>query len=52
VPCCSGHHAEQHRIGVRTFEARYKLDLGAIAAALAARSPDTAMKEAMMDVRG
>lgn len=26
-PCCSGHHQEQHRIGERSFAAKYALDL-------------------------
>jgi hypothetical protein len=29
VPLCDGHHTEQHRIGIRTFAARYGLDLRA-----------------------
>lgn len=26
LPMCDGHHAEQHRIGWRPFERKYKLD--------------------------
>lgn len=52
VPMCGGigpdsHHAEYHLRGHKSFEAKYRLDLLALAAAFAARSTDTAMKEAM-----
>lgn len=42
VPLCAGldgHHAEQHRTGIKTFEARYGLNLREIAASLWAVSP-------------
>jgi hypothetical protein len=39
VPLCLGHHEEGHRIGWRSFEARYGLDLGALAKLLAVLSP-------------
>ena len=39
VSLCSTHHAEQHRIGEKQFELRYRLDLRALAAAFAMRSP-------------
>jgi hypothetical protein len=42
VPACggpSGHHAEQHRIGHKAFDAKYGLDSRAIAEQLAATSP-------------
>jgi hypothetical protein len=33
-PCCHYHHIEvQHRIGIKSFQARYNLDLAAICAA-------------------
>lgn len=48
-PGCSEHHAESHRIGEASFQAKYKLDLRAICLALARHSPDTAMKEAMRE---
>lgn len=31
VPLCSWHHREQHRIGVRSFEAAHGVDLEAVA---------------------
>lgn len=31
VPLCAGHHAEQHHIGIRSFEKRYRVNLKAIA---------------------
>ena len=39
VPMCSGHHAEQHRIGEKSFAAKYGVDLEAIAARLWKLSP-------------
>lgn len=38
-PCCDAHHREQHRIGEISFEAKYALDLKAIASMLAIMSP-------------
>lgn len=37
VPLCAAHHREQHDHGIKTFAARYGLDLRAIADALARR---------------
>lgn len=37
VPLCSKHHAEQHRIGIKSFEAKYGVNLVAIASSLAAQ---------------
>jgi len=34
-----GHHAEQHRIGEASFEAKYKIDMKALAEAFAKASP-------------
>lgn len=31
VPLCAGHHAEGHRIGWKTFEAKHHIDLAALA---------------------
>ena len=31
-PACSRHHAEQHAIGIRTFQAKYSVDLHLTAA--------------------
>lgn len=39
IPLCNYHHAERHRIGWRTFDARHRLDALALAKELAARSP-------------
>lgn len=33
-PACDAHHAEQHRVGIKTFQSRHSLDLKAIAAEL------------------
>lgn len=34
LPLCTNHHAEQHRIGEKSFEAKYKIDMKAIASKL------------------
>lgn len=39
VPMCRGHHQEQHRIGVYTFEQRYDLDLTIMATAYSCTAP-------------
>ena len=39
VPLCGSHHSELHTGGARTFEARYGVDLRAMAARLATLSP-------------
>ena len=39
VPLCAKHHYDLHTIGCRTFEARHRLDLRALAEELAAKSP-------------
>lgn len=39
IPLCQGHHAEQHRIGERSFEAKYKIQMKEIAGALWLSSP-------------
>lgn len=31
VPCCSYHHAQQHRVGIRTFETMHRKNLLALA---------------------
>jgi hypothetical protein len=46
-PACERHHAYQHHVGERQFEERYELDLKAVALALARRSPDLPMRQAM-----
>lgn len=47
VPLCATHHAEQHRVGMETFQRRHKIDLFAIAAELVRRSPDWEMRESL-----
>lgn len=37
VPLCSGHHVEEHTVGIKTFAARYMLNLEDITKALAER---------------
>lgn len=54
VPMCGGldpeaHHAEYHRIGHKSFEAKYGIDLAKLAAELTRRSPDTAMRESLKE---
>lgn len=39
VSLCSAHHAEQHRIGERRFEVRYRLDLRGLAETFTKKSP-------------
>jgi hypothetical protein len=52
VPLCFLHHDEQHRCGAETFEDRHGLDLFAIAAELARRSPDYRMRVALASGAG
>lgn len=39
VSLCRDHHSEQHRIGERSFEARYAIELSSLAAEFAKHSP-------------
>jgi hypothetical protein len=39
ISLCRAHHQEQHRIGEAAFEARYAIELLALAEAFASRSP-------------
>lgn len=39
IPLCHWHHADRHRMGWRTFDARHGLDALALAKELAAKSP-------------
>jgi hypothetical protein len=39
IPLCSGHHAEQHRLGEAPFEAIHKISMRKIADELWAKSP-------------
>lgn len=47
VPACAKHHRWQHDHGAESFQKRYGIDLWKLAAEFAAKSPDTAMREAM-----
>jgi len=48
-PACANHHAEQHQVGQGTFEDRHGIDLEAICAELARRSPDTKMRLSLLE---
>lgn len=39
ISLCADHHMEQHRIGERSFEQKYELDLAELAETFARRSP-------------
>lgn len=39
ISLCHAHHAEQHQIGEPAFERKYNLDMKALAAEFAAKSP-------------
>ncbi len=47
VPMCSECHAYYHRIGHKTFERIYILNLAALAAEFTRKSPDQAMRESL-----
>lgn len=49
VSLCRIHHAEQHAIGVDTFQRKYGIDLWALAAEFTRLSPDQAMKESLRE---
>lgn len=40
VPLCHGHHMEQHRVGIQTWQATYRVNLPVVAAALTDRYLD------------
>lgn len=44
-PGCSAHHAEQHRIGERAFDAKYAVDIRTAAKWLADNTTDKNMRE-------
>lgn len=48
-PGCERHHAEQHRIGQKAFEAKYGVDCLKEARRLAKISPDLEMRAAMKE---
>jgi hypothetical protein len=43
VSLCRAHHDEQHRLGGKSFGDKYQIDLWALAAEFARRSPDREM---------
>jgi putative HNHc nuclease len=47
VSLCRMHHDEQHRIGVAAFSRKYGIDLWALAAEFARRSPDWEMRASL-----
>jgi hypothetical protein len=47
VSLCRAHHDEQHRIGALSFCKKYKIDLWALAAEFARRSPDWQMRASL-----
>jgi len=51
VSLCRRHHVEQHSLGVDTFDRKYGIDLWALAAEFARRSPDADMRAALKLVR-
>jgi hypothetical protein len=51
VSLCRHHHVEQHSLGVDAFDRKYGIDLWALAAEFARRSPDTEMRATLRLVR-
>jgi hypothetical protein len=47
VSLCRTHHVEQHAIGVDGFDNKYGIDLWALAAEFARRSPDWEMRASL-----
>jgi putative HNHc nuclease len=47
VSLCRIHHEEQHRVGMISFSRKYQIDLWALAAEYAQRSPDQAMRASL-----
>jgi hypothetical protein len=47
ISLCWAHHEEQHRIGPLSFGQKYQIDLWALAAEFARRSPDQAMRASL-----
>jgi deoxycytidylate deaminase len=47
VPLCRACHAEQHTIGIETFQRRHGIDLVALAEEFVQHTPDIAMKMAI-----
>ena len=51
VSLCRNHHDEQHNLGLDAFDRKYAIDLRALAAEFARRSPDAEMRGALKLVR-
>ena len=47
ISLCRVHHDEQHRIGAEAFNKKYGIDLWALAAEFARRSPDWEMRASL-----
>jgi hypothetical protein len=47
ISLCRGHHDEQHRIGADAFGKKYGIDLWALAAEFARKSPDWEMRASL-----
>jgi hypothetical protein len=47
VSLCRVHHDEQHRLGTDAFGQKYRIDLWALAAEFARRSPDREMRASL-----
>ena len=47
ISLCRVHHDEQHRIGADAFGKKYQIDLWALAAEFARRSPDWQMRASL-----
>jgi hypothetical protein len=47
VSLCRAHHDEQHSLGIEAFDLKYGIDLSALAAEFARRSPDVDMRAAV-----
>lgn len=51
VSLCRVHHDEQHQMGAEAFGRKYEIDLWALAAEFARRSPDREMRTSLQLVR-
>lgn len=52
ISLCRAHHLEQHEVGETAFEAKYDLDLRALAREFAQRSPYRLLLSAILPVEG
>lgn len=50
VSLCRAHHDEQHRLGAAAFGRKYRIDLWALAAEFARKSPDWEMRASLKPV--